>query len=194
MRCKIQARRSDGVYQDIIIDPSRNNLLCLDFTPDDFEFINKRPQKGDQRLHLPAIPMRVKTRVSEDAKGTPIDLIADRTAGDWISLELTPHDRLRLLQHHTSQHTRKIVYAGPNGKNALQRGEIDKFKSEWPDIYDVSKPGSPDWNTGIPPFLNGDPFKINAFMAWALDWPPVFHSTEKAPEAKLILPDGVTRT
>jgi hypothetical protein len=172
--------------QDIVIDPGHKHMVALDFTPRDLEYMARHPILIGRRLHLAGIPMRVKTRVLW-LGGLHKDIVADRTHGDWIALEVTPDDLSRLVGMNIGQDTRKIVYAGQKGRNDVQAKDIEQFKSNWPELH------SPDENMD---YARGMPMSIakssmaNEFKRWANDWPLNFHATEKAPAPRLVLADG----
>ena len=187
MRVKIQARNSAGLFQDILIDPGKRNMLAMDFSPRDLYYLTKRGRKAlhSERLHLGCVPMRIKTRVT-GPNGKPLDIVADRTVRDWIAFEVTREEINRLTATGPGKSSRLIVYAGPKG-NRTQAMDIELFKSEWPPC------GKPDENVdyerGMALSIAQKPAEALAFMAWVNEWPLNFHSTEKAEAPKLVLPD-----
>lgn len=192
MRVKIQVRQGNGLFQDVLIDPAQKHMLALDFSPDDLAYIDRRKSKhaGQQRLILPAIPIRIKTRVTGPA-GRNIDVIADRTNLDWISIELTPEDIIRLTRINPGPSTRLITYAGPSGKTPITAQMIEQFKSDWPDFCSHKTHDPKELYGGVPKAIADNESMATAFRIWANDWPPMFHNSDRAPEAQLILPSGV---
>lgn len=193
MRVKVQIKQA-GVFQDLYVDPASNNMLALEFTSTDIEYICKRQVKSgsSKRLLLGMMPRRVKTRVMGPA-GVPIDMFFDRTAGDWISIELTPHDVLRLAQASPGPDQNMLVNATqPRAK--IDRNELTKFVSSWPPVRDPADLYFPSEELqGAPRILNGQEAQIGAFIHWVNNWHPMFHATDRAPEAKLIMPNGAQR-
>lgn len=193
MRVKFQVRGKSGIMQDMLVDPARRHMLALDFSPDDLNYIDRRRStvKGDQRLILGAIPIRVKTRI-QHPNGKLLDLVADRTNLDWLAIELTPSDLARLTRINPGPASRLITYAGPPpGKDAASMEQIERFKSDWPDFCSTNPNDPKEIYGGMPMAIAANPQVAAAFRMWVDEWPPVFHNSHKAPEAQIVLPDGV---
>ncbi len=193
MRVKIQIKNGFGVFQDMLIDPAQKHMLALDFSPDDLLYMERRKlkQAGQQRLILPAIPIRIKTRVNGPEKGSYLDIVADRTNLDWIAIELTPTDILRLTAITPGPASRLITYAGPPGQTPMSMQMLERFKSDWPEFCGTDPHDPKESYGGVPKAIAQQESLATAFRIWANEWPPMFHGgTHTAPEAQLILPDG----
>jgi hypothetical protein len=193
MRVKIQVKNGLGLFQDMLIDPAQKHMLALDFSPDDLLYMERRQVKnvGQQRLILPFIPVRIKVRVNGPEKGSYLDVVADRTNLDWIAIELTPTDILRLTAITPGPASRLITYAGPPGNTVMNRQMIEQFKSEWPPFCGTNPNDPKEAYGGVPHALAQQDGLASAFRIWANEWPPMFHGGQHtAPEAQLILPSG----
>lgn len=195
MRVKIQARNSAGLLQDIIGEShaQAKHMMALEFTPKDLEYLKKRTfkQLGPARLHFGAVPVRVKIRVS-GFDGKPLDIVADRTAGDWIALEVNAEELAQLTKTGPSKSARLVFYVGPRATDKTPPDfvtEIERFKSVWPEFSNESDDNAPNAQ-GIMPSLVGKAELAEMFVKWALSWPVEFHATEHAPKPRIERPDG----
>jgi hypothetical protein len=190
MRIKVQVRQA-GVFQDMVIDPASKNMLGVECTAADVEYIAKRHILGGspQRLLLGMMPRRIKTMVTS-LSGQPVEYFADRTDGDWLAIELTPLDVLRFAKAEPGLGEVLRFYATqPN--TSISLADRDKFMSNWPDPKSLLDLHFPDEGLGgAPRSMRGNDSQIAAFNLWVKDWPPVFHNSDRAPEAKILGPNG----
>lgn len=193
MRVKFQMRNEAGIFSDVILDPEQGHVLAMEIKPEDMMYIARRAQehKGKSWLHIGAMPMRIKTSLSAGGKGNPVDIIVDRGAGDWLAIELMPVDLHRLARC-SSGGEGKYPRIWATRKSAGFTDQMRaKFMSDWPELSTKCPDAHPDMMLGgAPAYMLGRETEANAFRAWVDLWPPVFHSTEYAPVASLILPDG----
>lgn len=192
MRVKFQMKNAAGIYSDVLLDPEMGHVIGLEFIPADLHYISRRRliNKGAQRLLIGAMPRRIRTAMSPGGRGKPVELVIDRNNADWLAIELTPSDVLKLTHNPGSGDVLRVCAIRPS--TGFTKKDRMAFMSDgnWP-ATSTKVDGQPDEMLGgAPRFLLGRETEAEAFRAWVKDWPPIFHSTEKAPEAKLILPNG----